>query len=140
MSIEEIRNKLKSRGLKITPQRIAVFEAVTFLKNHPTADRIAAFISRNYPNVATGTVYKILETLVENKLLMKVKTENDIMRYDAILDNHHHLYSTESERIEDYFDEELDRLVSDYFKKKAIPNFNIQEIRLQIIGKFLNQK
>ena len=40
------------------------------------------------------------------------------MRYDSILDKHHHLYSSETEHIEDYYDEELDRMIEGYFKKK----------------------
>ncbi|MBN2480362.1 MAG: transcriptional repressor [Bacteroidales bacterium] len=140
MNITEIRNKLKGRGLKVTPQRIAVLEAVTILKDHPTAERIAEYIRKDHPDIATGTVYKILEKLVDNKLIMKVKTDKDIMRYDAILYNHHHLYSAQSERIENYFDEELDQLLRDYFEKKDIPDFRIEEIKLQIMGKFLDKE
>jgi Fur family transcriptional regulator, peroxide stress response regulator len=69
-------------------------------------------------------------------MIKKVKTEKDIMRYDAILEKHHHLYCSESERIEDFYDEELNQLIDDYFKNKDIPNFKIEDIKLQIIGKF----
>jgi len=40
------------------------------------------------------------------------------MRYDAIIKNHHHLYCLKSDRIEDYFDEELDEIIEEYFKKR----------------------
>jgi Fur family peroxide stress response transcriptional regulator len=136
MKTSEIRNKLVERGLKVTPQRITILEAILHLKNHPTADDIINFIKDNHPNVATGTVYKVLDTLVENGLIKKVKTERDIMRYDAIIDNHHHLYCFESDRIEDYFDQDLSLLIDNYFEKKGIPNFEIKDLRLQIIGKF----
>ncbi len=61
------------------------------------------------------------------------------MRYDAILDHHHHLYCNDTDRIEDYENEELDTLVLEYFKKKKIKNFKIEDIKLQITGKFLNK-
>ena len=125
-------------GLKITPQRIAILDAIAQLKNHPTADSIIEFIRVNHPNIATGTVYKVLETLVENQLIRKVKTEKDIMRYDAILEKHHHLYCSESDRIEDYFDPELNTLLEKYFEKKGIAHFKIEDIKLQIVGTFLN--
>ena len=89
MEISEIRTKLMEKGLRITPQRLAIYEAILKLNNHPTADDIAAFIKQDHPNIATGTVYKVLESLVENGLIKKVKTERDVMRYDAILENHH---------------------------------------------------
>jgi len=139
MMLSDIRNKLIEKGLRITPQRITIFEAILKLNNHPTADDIAAFIKQDHPNIATGTVYKVLESLVENGLIKKVKTERDVMRYDAILENHHHLYCAESDRIADYYNEEINELLSEYFRKNGIPDFEIGDIKLQIIGKFLNE-
>jgi Fur family transcriptional regulator, peroxide stress response regulator len=134
------REQLKEKGLKITPQRVAIYEAIVNLKNHPTAENVIEYIKTNHPNISVGTVYKVLDSLVENALLKKVKTEKDIMRYDAVLSNHHHLYCEETERIEDYEDENLNELLNDYFKNKKIKNFKVQEIKLQITGKFNNKK
>ena len=131
---------LKNGNLKVTPQRIAVLEALNNLKEHPTADKIKEYVVKNHPNIAVGTIYKTLETFVETGLVKKVKTEKDVMRYDAILDNHHHLYCKDSERIEDFFDEELDNMLDKYFMKKRIPNFKVKDIKLQIIGTFNNKK
>jgi len=136
---DEIRNLLKEKSLKITPQRIAVLEAVLEFGNHPTAENITEIIKVNLPNIAVGTVYKTLETFVENGIVKKVKTDRDIMRYDAILEKHHHLYCVESDRIEDYYDDELNRLLEKHFKKKKIENFIIEDIKLQIIGNFKNK-
>jgi Fur family peroxide stress response transcriptional regulator len=140
MEISDVRTKLMEKGLRITPQRIVIYEAILKLNNHPTADDIAAFIKPDHPNIAIGTVYKVLESLVENGLIRKVKTEKDVMRYDAILENHHHLYCSDSDRIADYYNDEIDELLSKYFKENGIPNFEIGDIKLQIIGKFLDHK
>ncbi|HOU02964.1 MAG TPA: transcriptional repressor [Bacteroidales bacterium] len=88
--------------------------------------------------MSIATVYKVLDTLAEKDLLIKVKNEKGIMRYDAVLSHHHHLYCTETDRIEDFEDEHLDELLNEYFKKKKIKNFKIRDIRLQITGKFSN--
>lgn len=125
------------KGLKVTPQRIAILEAIVKLNNHPTAENIIDYIRKNHPNIATATVYKVLDALVENELIRKVKTDKDFMRYDAIIEKHHHLYSAESDRIEDYFDTELNELLEKYFETKGIPDFKIEDIKLQIIGKFI---
>jgi Fur family transcriptional regulator, peroxide stress response regulator len=139
MTIKEIRNKLTDKGLKVTPQRIAILEAIIKLRNHPAADNIIEYIRESHPNIASATVYKVLDTLVENGLIKKVKTDRDIMRYDAVTENHHHLYCTESDRIEDYFDTELNEIIGTYFRQKGIPDFEIEDIRLQIIGRFSNK-
>jgi Fur family transcriptional regulator, peroxide stress response regulator len=127
---------IKGSNLKVTPQRMAVLEALNNLKNHPTADNIKEFVVQNHPNIAVGTIYKTLETFVEKGLIKKVKTGNGIMRYEAILENHHHLYCEKTEHIEDYFDDELNILLQNYFKNKKIKNFVINEIRLQLNGEF----
>jgi Fur family transcriptional regulator, peroxide stress response regulator len=129
---------LKSCGLKVTPQRIAVLDAVINLRNHPTTENITGFIKINHPNIATGTVYKTLETFVKNNIIKKVKTNNDLMRYDGVIERHHHLYCSESDRIEDFYDDDLNKILDNYFKKNKIRNFTIEDIRLQINGKFTN--
>jgi Fur family transcriptional regulator, peroxide stress response regulator len=134
--IEDIRNKFSEKGLKITPQRVVILEAIYKLNNHPTADNIIEYIRESHPNIATGTVYKVLETLVENGLIKKVTTDKDIMRYDGIIENHHHLYCSECDLIEDYKDEELDKLLQNHFKNKNIKGFKIEDIVLQIRGTF----
>ncbi len=138
MTTNDIRNKLTKKGLKVTPQRMAILEAIYNLKNHPTAENIIDYIKKVHPNIATGTVYKVLGALVDNRLIKKVKTEKDIMRYDGIIENHHHLYCIESDLIKDYVDEELDEILQNYFKKKNLQGFKIEDIVLQIKGTFDN--
>jgi Fur family transcriptional regulator, peroxide stress response regulator len=136
MEFNELRKKLSDKGLKITPQRIAVYEAVLLLKNHPAAENIIDHVRKHYPNIAIGTVYKVLDTLCEKKLISRIHTDRDIMRYDAVTEVHHHLHSKGSDRIEDFFDKGLDELLRDYFKNKQIPDFIISEIKIHISGEF----
>jgi len=115
---------------------MAILEAIIMLNNHPTAENIVEYIHKNHPNIAVATVYKVLDVLAENQLIRKVKTEKDIMRYDAVAESHHHIYCSDSDRIEDYFDNELNVLLESYFIEKQIPGFAIEDIKLQIIGRF----
>jgi Fur family peroxide stress response transcriptional regulator len=136
VSTTEIKNRLEEKGLKITPQRMVILEAVYDLNNHPTADNIIEYIRQKHPGIATGTVYKVLETLVESGLIKKVTTDKDVMRYDGILESHHHLYCSSCDLIEDYQDNELDLLLKEYFENKNLPGFKIEEFVLQIKGSF----
>jgi Fur family peroxide stress response transcriptional regulator len=129
---------LIDKDLKVTPQRIAVLDIILNLNNHPTAEDIAEYLRLNFPHVPIGTVYKILDIFVNKGIIAKVKTENDIIRYDPVLEKHHHLYCSQSEQIDDYYDDNLNKILDDYFRKKQIPNFKIEDIRLQIIGKYTN--
>ena len=139
MRTEDIRNRLIEKGLKVTPQRIAILEAILELNNHPTADNIIDYIKKKHPNIAIATVYKVLDTLAQKNLIFKVKTDKDLLRFDGVMESHHHLYSSGSDRIEDYRNVELNLILEDYFRINKIPGFKIEDIKLQIIGKFTNE-
>lgn len=136
MTIDEISKLISDTSLKVTPQRISILNAIYELGNHPTADNVLEYVRSGNPNIAKGTVYNVLETFVENKLIRKVKTDKDYFRYDGITENHHHLYCSECDLIEDYIDEDLDKLLEEYFKKKEFKGFKIDDIVLQIRGTF----
>jgi Fur family peroxide stress response transcriptional regulator len=139
-TLDKVREKIVEKGLKVTPQRMSILEAIYSLNNHPTADQIIDYIRKQHPNIATGTVYKVLDVLVQNKLIKKVKTEKDVMRYDGVLTNHHHLYCVQCDYIEDFENEKLDELLKTFFKQHTIENFIIDDIKLQINGSFIKHK
>jgi Fur family transcriptional regulator, peroxide stress response regulator len=137
MKNEINRDILIKFKLKVTPQRLAVLEVFSKTRSHPTAEKIVESVQKNHHNIAVGTVYLILDTLCKKGIIQKVKTERDIMRYDSVSERHHHLYCAESNRIEDYIDDDLNEILSRYFKEKKIPDFIIENITLQIQGKFI---
>lgn len=139
-NVINLRDQLTGKGMKVTPQRMRVMEAIYKLNNHPTAENILAFIRKNDPNIGSGTVYKVLETFVEKDLIRKVKTEKDVMRYDGVMENHHHLYCIQCDFIEDYTNEKLDALLKQFFEENKIDNFIIEDIKLQISGNFIVHK
>ncbi|MDO5663811.1 MAG: transcriptional repressor [Bacteroidia bacterium] len=139
IDIKSIQELLKEKGLKITPQRIGVLEAIYTLRNHPTAEQIIDFIHKTHPSIAIGTVYKTLDTFVKHGVVNKILTEGEVMRYDGILRHHHHLHSEDNDEIRDYINEELDEILREYFEKNAIKDYQINSITLHISGKSLNK-
>jgi Fur family peroxide stress response transcriptional regulator len=131
---------LVEKGLKVTPQRIGVLEVILNMNNHPTAETIIDYMRLSYPHIQMGTIYKILDAFNKVGLVNRVKTDNELFRYDAIKKRHHHLYCAESERIEDFYDDDLNKILDEYMKKKKIPNFEVKDIKLQIVGKFTDIK
>jgi Fur family peroxide stress response transcriptional regulator len=136
MAKKDVIKILADNNLKITPQRTAVLEVIMELTNHPSAENIVDYIRLNFPHVPIGTVYKILDIFVKKSIIQRVKTGNNIIRYDAVKKPHHHLYCDDSDQIEDYYDDELNKILSDYFRKKRIHNFTIEDFKVQIVGKF----
>jgi Fur family transcriptional regulator, peroxide stress response regulator len=138
-NVSDIAREIQKRGLKVTPQRVAVMQALLML-DHPRAEDIYKEVSKQMPGISPATVYNSLEVLVERKIIRKVHTDAGIMRYDAICEQHHHLYCSSSDRVDDYFDDELDLMLKDYFKKKNIEGFRIKDIKLQLMGEFTDEK
>ena len=126
---------LMDNGLKVTPQRIAILEVIIGLDNHPTAESIVDYLRLSHPNLSMATIYNSLNRFTKTGIIEKVLTENETIHYDAIREKHHHLYHNDSGLIEDFYDEELNDLLDNYFSKKKIPNFRIDNIKLQINGR-----
>jgi Fur family peroxide stress response transcriptional regulator len=139
-TVQDIVARLNKAGLKITPQRVAVMQSLLKLMSHPTADELFAEVAASMPGLSPTTIYNTLDVFVKNGLVKRVKTDADVMRYDAITIHHHHLYCAVSDRMEDYFDPELDQMLTDYFKRKRIHGFNVSDIRLQLMGNFNENK
>jgi Fur family transcriptional regulator, peroxide stress response regulator len=131
---------LSEKGLKITPQRTTILEIILNLNNHPTAENIVEHLRIFHPSISLSTVYKNLETFSSRGIIQKVKVTGDKLRFDPVTDWHHHLYCPDSDRIEDFYDCDLNRILYDYLKIKKIPDFKAEEIRLQINGKFTDKK
>lgn len=131
---------LKNKSLKVTPQRLLVLKAIINSKKHPTAEIIINYIKKQNPSVATGTIYKVLDTFVKYNIIQKVETYNDVMRYEFPKKNHHHIYFTDDNILKDYYDSNLDSLLNEYFQNKRIPKFEMENIKVHIIGKHKNNK
>ncbi|MDD2636232.1 MAG: transcriptional repressor [Bacteroidales bacterium] len=133
-----ITNKIRDKGLKLTTQRMIILEAVYDLGNHPTTDEVVRYVRTKNPAISQGTIYKTLEIFVKNKIISKVEKAGGVFRYDGVTQMHHHLFEEESERIDDYYNEELNDLLIDFFDKNKIPGFQVHHIKLNIKGEFKN--
>lgn len=132
--INQIKNELSRAGLKATHPRIVVLRELIVSNNHPTAEHIHESIKADNPSISLGSVYRILDVLVESGLIQLVSTRQGSKRYDGNMSPHGHLYCLRSHKIQDFYDEELYSLINDFFRKKKIRNFKINEIKLQVNG------
>ncbi len=129
-----IKKKLGEKGLKATPQRIAILKALYAMKNHPDTEEIIEFVCYHNPSISQGTIYRTLDLLTDNKIIRRIQTGSGRMRFDANTEPHFHLYDNVGDKIKDLIDEDLQKYLSDYFKEKQIPNFELNEINVQLIG------
>ena len=101
-------DKSKELGLKVTPQRIAIYRELAKTDQHPSTEMIYKKIKDYYPNISLTTVYRTLETFEKLGLISVVNVLYNAARYDANLNPHHHIVCVNCKKIEDVYDETLD--------------------------------
>jgi Fur family peroxide stress response transcriptional regulator len=106
----EIRRRFRASGLKITPQRMAIYRALLETTSHPTADDLYRQVARIHPMISPNTVYYTLAALQRAGLVCEVNYWRDRTRFDANMEAHHHLICLACRRIDDLEDDALDCL------------------------------
>lgn len=95
---------LRDHGLQVTYQRLAIYQALYFTKEHPSAEVIYQQVKKRFPMISLGTVYKTLEKFFEVGLIQKVSPVTEVARYDALIGPHHHMVCLECQSIQDIDD------------------------------------
>lgn len=134
-TLAECRERLQTAGLKVTHQRLLLFRALCGTTGHPDADTLYNTLRDEQPSLSLGTVYRVLDTFVTAGLSSRFVGDDGKMRFDANLTPHHHLICEDSNEISDFVDEELNTLLSDYFRRKPVEGFEVQNFHLHIHGK-----
>jgi len=92
---------LKSKKLRVTPQRFAVYANLLARTDHPTAEKILSDLNQDAPTSSQATVYSSLQALRDAGLVREVLLEEGVCRYDANVTPHHHFRCKSCGEIED---------------------------------------
>ena len=77
--------------MKYSKQRETILAAAVEEPAHPTADSVYRKVREECPQISLGTVYRDLNQLVQNGLLIKIPVANGSDRFDGRLDEHYHM-------------------------------------------------
>lgn len=97
----EIVQTLKAKGLRVTPQRFAVYANLLERDDHPTAEQLLTDLNQNFPVSSQATIYSSLQALQQVGLVREVLLEPGVTRYDANTEHHHHFQCRNCGVIED---------------------------------------
>jgi Fur family ferric uptake transcriptional regulator len=97
--------ELQARGMRATPQRAIIFEAIEKLEGHITAEDIYEKIKAVNAYISLATVYRTLELLQELNLITPTNLGGS-QTYFALKDHgsHHHLVCLQCGGIEEFSD------------------------------------
>ncbi len=99
--MKENIEKLRGRGLKVTPQRLAILEIFKRDRTHPSAEKIYKKISGKYPGMSFATVYNTLSKLVETGEIQELDIDPDKKRFDPYTPMHYHFYCKRCKKVYD---------------------------------------
>lgn len=103
-------SKCRQEGLRITPQRMAVYRALLESKEHPSAEMVFRKVKAVFPSVSLDTVNRTLLTLNEIGLAFIVEGSGDAKRFDANLEDHQHFKCIKCKRIIDFHHKPFDNI------------------------------
>lgn len=99
--MKELAQLLKEKKLKVTPQRLAIFQMLSNTVEHPSAETIYKSLEATHPTMSLATVYKTLDALKKVHLIQELNVGEDSFRYDARIQSHPHLICLSCSKVVD---------------------------------------
>jgi Fur family transcriptional regulator, peroxide stress response regulator len=119
------------RKLRSSNQRSLVHQIVESAQDHPTAQAVFERARRRLPAISLGTVYRNLQLLAEQGLLLERKVDKRPARYEANRYRHYHICCLQCGALEDLsvpYQKVLDRRV------QKMVQYKLQEHRMEFYG------
>lgn len=129
----EVKEILKKKGLRVTPQRELIYRLLLKSKAHPTADNVYWEVRKTFPSVSFNTVYKTVRSFEEAGLLQRFNTGENVYRYDANVVPHPHFICLSCGRVDDV--DEFPGDLENFIRKAAASSPNkIKFANLHLYG------
>ncbi|MCK5293229.1 MAG: transcriptional repressor [Arcobacteraceae bacterium] len=132
--IDELKNIIKSKGMKYTEQRAVILQILVNLDEHLNAEEIHSIIQKDYPeqNIGIATIYRTLNFLEEVNLISSISFGKNGKKYEGNTDEHHdHLICTSCGKIVEFLDDDIEKRQEDIATKNG---FKITDHSMQIYG------
>ena len=118
--IDQLKNILKTEGLRYTKQRQQVWDEIRISSEHRDAEEIYIAINKNKVlKVSRATVYRTIDVLVKNNLVRKMDLGDGRALYEHKIDDghHDHIICVETGKIIEFYNEDLEILQENIVKK-----------------------
>ena len=101
--LDEFKTGLKRAGVKVTHQRLEIFQEVAKSGDHPDAVTIYKAVRKRLPTISLDTVYRTLWLLLDLGLISTLGAQNKV-RFDGNMRQHHHFVCTNCSTTYDFYD------------------------------------
>ena len=83
LKLQDFESRCRDNGLKITPQRVAIFKALVSTDAHPTAEEVYKMVRQDIRNISLDTVNRTLLTLAQIGAAFQVEGTGQPRRFDG---------------------------------------------------------
>ncbi len=97
---KSIQESLKSKNLKVTPQRLAILTEIA-KAGHISVDDIYLKIKDNFPSISLATIYKNVNSMKEAEILYEIHTQDSKPKYEIKKQSHAHFVCQICNSLED---------------------------------------
>ncbi|MBC8448721.1 MAG: transcriptional repressor [Chloroflexi bacterium] len=81
--LDELVTRLRARGYRLTPQRMAVLKILASSEGHPSVEQIYQRVKVDFPMTSLATIYKTVTLLKEMGEVLELGFSGDSSRYDG---------------------------------------------------------
>ncbi len=121
-------DRLRNKGVVLTPQRLAVVEFLKKSTTHPTVNEIYKVLRKKYPMMSQATVYSTLELLKRIGEIQELSIRKDKACFDPNPKLHHHLLCRKCEKILDI------EVNCPIIKKGKVKRCEVEEVQAYLYG------
>ena len=98
----DFEDACRGAGLKLTHQRLEIYRELAMSKDHPSAETLHKRLKKKLPTISLDTIYRTLSTFEEKNLIKRVQTVESQARFEAQMNQHHHLICDKCKQIIDF--------------------------------------
>lgn len=114
-------------GFRLSKQRKVILDELRKVDTHPTADEVYDIVRKIIPRISLGTVYRNLEFLSSQGLILKLGGPGTQKRFDGTPEPHPHIRCANCSRIADVMcDVEVPDLPEDEVQGYTITHCNVE--------------
>jgi Fur family peroxide stress response transcriptional regulator len=129
---QDLIDKLKTSGYRITPQRELIIRVIVESPDHPSAEMVYKRVKAIFPMTSLATIYKTLHILKEQAEILELAFVSGGNRYDAARPGPHpHLICVNCQKI---IDPDLDLFHNITREILDRYGFQINQTRMDIFG------
>ena len=130
--MNNIQQKCKIKGVRLTDQRKIIADVMSSSNDHPDVDELHKRVSNIDSKISIATVYRTVKLFEESGIVSKHDFKGNKARYEQSPTEHHdHLIDINTGEIIEFVNEDIEKLQKEVAEKLG---YKLVDHRLELYG------